>query len=149
MINSNTWQIYTDGGARGNPGPAAAGIIIYSPNKEILKKGVYLGKTTNNSAEYQAVILALEKLKKIIGSKESKEAEIEIRSDSELLVKQLNHQYKVKNENIVPYFIRLWNLTTDFKKIKFIHIPREKNKLADQMVNQTLDEKLSKISFNI
>ena len=141
MINHNIWQIHTDGGARGNPGPAAAGIVIQSPNKEIFKKGIYLGETTNNSAEYQAAILALENLKKIAGgAKKSKEIEAEIYSDSELLVKQLNHQYKIKNENIVPYFIKLWNLTIDFKEVKFIHIPREENKLADQLVNQILDQ---------
>jgi len=140
-MSNDKWQIYIDGGARGNPGPAAAGVVIYSPQGSIIKQsGKYLGKTTNNLAEYQGAILGLTELRNLIGRAKAKKIIVRIKSDSELLVKQINHQYKIKNENLIPYFIKLWNLILDFKEVNFIHIPRSENKLADQMVNKTLNE---------
>ena len=140
-MSNDKWQIYIDGGARGNPGPAAAGVVIYSPQGSIIKQsGKYLGKTTNNLAEYQGAILGLTELRNLIGRAKAKKIIVRIKSDSELLVKQINHQYKIKNENLTPYFIKLWNLILDFKEVNFIHIPRSENKLADQMVNKTLNE---------
>jgi len=141
-MSNDEWQIYIDGGARGNPGPAAAGVVIYSPQGSIVKQsGKYLGKTTNNLAEYQGAILGLIELRNLIGRAKAKKVIVQIKSDSELLVKQINHQYKIKNENLIPYFIKLWNLMLDFKEVNFIHIPRSENKLADQMVNETLNER--------
>ena len=141
-MSNDKWQIYIDGGARGNPGPAAAGVVIYSPQGSIIKQsGKYLGKTTNNLAEYQGAILGLTELRNLIGRAKAKKIIVRIKSDSELLVKQINHQYKIKNENLIPYFIKLWNLMLDFKEVNFIHIPRSENKLADQMVNETLNER--------
>ena len=133
--------IYTDGGSRGNPGPAAAGVMFCNEKgKSIKEYSEYLGdELTNNEAEYKAVIFALKKFKAVFGKKLAKNSEVEIRSDSELLVKQLNAQYKILNENIQPLFLEIWNLKFDFKKLKFKRIPREKNKQADKLANEALD----------
>ena len=135
--------IYTDGGSRGNPGPAAAGVMFCNEKGQSIKEySEYLGdKLTNNEAEYKAVIFALKKFKAVFGKKLAKNSEIEIKSDSELLVKQLNAQYKILNENIQPLFLEIWNLKFDFKKLKFKRIPREKNKQADRLANEALDAK--------
>ncbi len=133
--------IYTDGGSRGNPGPAGVGIVFCNEKKQIIRKySEYLGDNfTNNQAEYRAAIFALKKFKALFGKKLAKNSEVEIKSDSELLVKQLNSQYKVLDEKIQPLFLEVWNLKFDFKKIKFRLIPREKNKEADKLVNEILD----------
>lgn len=135
--------IYTDGGARGNPGPAAAGAVFVNEKKQPFKKlSQYLGdKMTNNEAEYHAVIFALKKFKQLFGKKVAKTSTITLKSDSELLVKQLKGKYKIKEPNIQDLFIQLWNLTLDFEKVKFRHVPREKNKGADFLVNEALDNK--------
>ncbi len=133
---------YTDGGARGNPGPAAGGAVIKNEKEEIiLKTSKYLGETTNNVAEYEALILALQKAKGIFKARKIKSKNLECYLDSELVVKQLNHEYKIKDENMQKLFIKVWNLTLDFDGVKFTHIPREENKLADEMVNKELDER--------
>jgi ribonuclease HI len=139
--------IYVDGGARGNPGPAAIGVLFCNEKGICFKKfSEYLGKMTNNEAEYRAAIFALKKFKALFGKKLAKETEIEIRSDSELLVNQMKGKYKVLEENLQPLFLELWNLRLDFKKVKFKLISRKKNKEADKLVNQTLDS-LSKPLF--
>ncbi len=125
--------IYIDGGARGNPGPAAVGVLI--GNKSYQER---IGNTTNNVAEYKAAVFALRKAKQFLG-KEKAKSEIEVRTDSELLYKQLNAKYKIKDKELQPLFIELWNLQQDFKKVKFIHIAREENRLADRLVNQALN----------
>ncbi|OIO64920.1 hypothetical protein AUJ30_01920 [Candidatus Wolfebacteria bacterium CG1_02_39_135] len=130
----NKMVIYTDGGARNNPGPAAIGVVI--GEKEYSK---FLGQATNNEAEYQAVIFALKKVKQLIGKGKSKSAEIEIKSDSELLISQLNGQYKIKEKNLVPFFIEIWNLKQNFGEVKFSQISREENKRADLLVNRELN----------
>ena len=131
MVNKIT--IYTDGGARGNPGPAGIGVVLESDGqKHLFKK--YIGETTNNQAEYQAVILGLEKAKEI-GAEE-----IDVFLDSELVQQQLTGQYKVKNKELAPLFVKVWNLCQSFKKVKYIHIYRADNKLADKLVNQAIDE---------
>jgi len=133
--------IYTDGGARNNPGPAAVGVVI-KKQEEILKKyNEFIGEATNNEAEYQAIIFALKKAKLLFGKKKTKEMEIELCSDSELAIKQLNHEYKIKESNLQPLFIKVWNLTLDFKQVNFKHVLRDKNKEADRLVNQALDAK--------
>lgn len=126
--------INTDGGSRGNPGKAAIGAVV--GGKEY---GEYIGKTTNNVAEYQAVIFALKKAKALLGSKKAEETDVELRADSELLVRQVNGEYKMKNEELQPLFIEVWNLRQDFKSVTFKHVPREENKDADRLVNQALD----------
>ena len=131
--------IYTDGGSRGNPGPAAIGAVIACQGQTIKKYGEYIGEATNNQAEYQAVIFALQKFKALFGKKLAKNTETELRSDSELLIKQLNGRYKILDEKIQPLFLKIWNLKFDFKKIRFKLISREKNKEADHLVNEALD----------
>ncbi|MBM3206242.1 MAG: ribonuclease HI family protein [Candidatus Staskawiczbacteria bacterium] len=133
--------IYTDGGSRGNPGKAAIGVIFCNEKGEVIKKfGEYLGDNlTNNEAEYQAVIFALKKFKSVFGKSIAKVSEVEVRSDSELLVNQMSGKYKIENENIQKFFIEIWNLMIDFQGVKFKAIPREKNKEADAMVNEALD----------
>ncbi len=132
--------IYTDGGSRGNPGPSAVGVVFCNEKGEIFKKySEYLGEATNNVAEYQAVIFALKKFKALFGKKLAESSEIELRSDSELLVRQLNGEYKILEQKIQHLFIAIWNLKIDFKKVKFTLISREKNKEADILVNDSLD----------
>lgn len=140
----NKITIHTDGGARGNPGPAAIGVVIDDP---ISKKeyGEYIGETTNNEAEYRAVIFALKKLKSLIGSTKCAESSVELLLDSELVVKQLNKEYKLKDKNIQNFFIEIWNLTFDFGGVSFSHILREENREADRIVNQVLDRETNKL----
>jgi len=132
--------IYTDGGSRGNPGPSAIGAVFCNEKGQIIKKySQFLGEATNNEAEYKGVILALEKFKALFGKKLAKNTEIEIRSDSELLIRQLNGEYKILEPNIQSLFLAIWNLKIDFKKVKFKLISRKKNKEADRLVNEVLD----------
>jgi len=133
----NKFIIYTDGASKGNPGPARIGVVICDEKERVLKEySKDIGNTTNNEAEYQAVIFALKKIKALYGKKTAKNAEIEIKSDSELLVSQLNRKYKILDPKIQKLFIQLWNLTIDFKKVAFTLIPREENKKADKLANQ-------------
>jgi ribonuclease HI len=140
-------NIYTDGGSRGNPGPAAIGIVIEGDTVGKKEYGEFIGITTNNEAEYQAVIFALKKLKQLIGSDNAEKAEITFYMDSELLMKQLNSEYKVKEENIQKLFLAVHNLKLDFGKVHFKHVFREKNTHADKLVNQVLDRESSKLDI--
>jgi ribonuclease HI len=132
--------IHTDGGARGNPGPAAIGIVIeftqnspdVAENKN-LKIGKYLGETTNNFAEYTALFEALTK------AHELKASQVECYLDSELVVKQLNGQYKVKDQNLQILWQKIKDLSKKFSQISFKHVPRAMNKEADKIVNEVLD----------
>src|SRR3989338_11453473 len=130
-------QIHTDGGARDNPGPSALGLVFGPP----ISKGYsqYLGKKTNNEAEYEAVIFALKKLKALVGKEKTKVLEVEIFMDSQLAVRQLSYEYKIESPNIVPLFVKIHNLRLEYKKVNFTHVPREKNKDADKLVNMELD----------
>jgi len=145
MPEESHYLIHTDGGARGNPGPAAIGVVIEGPEMSKKEYGEYIGHTTNNVAEYSAVIFALKKLKLLIGSSKSAQATVAVHTDSELLVKQLNGEYKVKEPAMQDLFIQIWNMRLDFKKVTFQHIPREKNHGADRMVNYTLDQEQDKL----
>jgi len=125
---------YIDGGSRGNPGPAAAGFLLKDEdNKIVAAKGFFLGETTNNIAEYTAIIKALEKAGKLAAKK------ITVFSDSELLVRQINGQYKVKNDNIRILFKQAVDLLNKFEDWHVQHITREKNSRADNLVNQALN----------
>ncbi len=130
--------IYTDGGSRGNPGPAGIGGVVYDREhlKEIDTVSKYIGVTTNNQAEYQALLATLEKAHKL-GAKE-----VDCYLDSELLVKQMRQEYKVRDINLQPLFVKVWNLSMNFKRISWHHVPREKNKRADQLVNEALDAQI-------
>lgn len=128
--------IFTDGGARGNPGPAGIGGVIYDENDEKLAEvSEYIGEATNNQAEYRALIVTLEKAKELGAT------EVECFLDSELVVKQLNLEYKVKNEGLAPLFLQAHNLTVQIGKVHFHAIPREQNKKADALVNRAIDRK--------
>lgn len=131
--------IHTDGGARGNPGPAAIGVVI-KINQKTVRYNLYLGTATNNEAEYQAVIFALQKAKLLLGKTKAKNTQLEINVDSELLYKQIRGEYKIKQEHLQKLFIEVWNLKQDFKQVNFRLIPRDLNKEADWLVNQALDE---------
>ena len=134
----STVVIYTDGGARGNPGPAGAGIVIVDGEK---KTGVkqYLGpRQTNNWAEYEAVIIALGRCleMQMLGR------DLEFRLDSQLVVEQLKGNWKIKEPGLKDQVARVQSLLKDFGTVTFTHIPREENKEADTLVNEALDEAL-------
>ena len=135
------FTLYTDGGARGNPGPAATGAVIYDASgAEVGHFSTYLGVATNNQAEYQALILGLGRLQKLIDD-EHKLGDIlvTVLMDSELIVRQLNGEYRVKNKDLKPLFTKAEELAKSFGRVIFRHIPREQNAVADALVNQTLD----------
>jgi ribonuclease HI len=126
--------IYTDGGARGNPGPAGIGAIIYDADGQLVAEvSQYLGVATNNQAEYKALLAGLEKAKELVAE------DLEFYLDSELVVKQLNREYKVKNKDLAPLFLTVHNLSLNFKKITYTHVPRERNKEADRLANEAMD----------
>lgn len=124
--------IHTDGGARGNPGPAGIGVALDYDKKHLTFKE-YIGAATNNQAEYQAVILGL------IKAKELGAQEVDVFLDSELVQQQLSGFYKVKNHDLGNLFVKVWNLQQSFKKVKFVHIRRSDNKEADKLVNEAID----------
>lgn len=135
--------INTDGGSRGNPGPAAIGVVFYDQNeKEIHHYQNCIGKATNNEAEYQAIIKALEILMQSKWFSENNIAEKEVicRLDSQLVVEQINGNYKIKQDHIKLLIAQLRQMILQMHlNISFIHIRREENKLADKLVNQALD----------
>ncbi len=133
--------MYTDGGARGNPGPAGAGAYIVGadgkPLKEISK---FLGHRSNNWAEYEAVIIGFEALKKLFGAQKLKSLHVEVKLDSELIARQLRGEYQIKEETLFPQYIKAHNfLVKDIPHVTFTHIPREKNKEADRLANEAMD----------
>lgn len=130
-------KVFTDGGSRGNPGPSASGFVILDMEDNILvDKGMYLGVTTNNQAEYTALKLALEECRKM------GVLEVEVYMDSLLVINQMKGIFKVKNRDLWPIHDAIKQLSKQFKKISFSHVPREFNKLADAAVNRALDEQL-------
>lgn len=134
--------VYTDGGARGNPGPAAIGVVVTDASGKVQKEvAETIGNSTNNFAEYNAVMVALQTVKQLFG-KATKDMAFEIRLDSELVKKQLNAEYQIKEPGLVPMFIEIHNLrVANFPHLTLTHIPREKNKEADRLVNEALDGK--------
>lgn len=134
--------IYTDGGSRGNPGPAGVGVVILGDNGKVLKEiSQYLGERTNNFAEYEAVISGLQTLKKLFNKEKLKEFYIEVKLDSQLVALQLSGEYQIKEETLFPQFIKIHNMQVkDFPKIKFTHIPRGENKQADRLANEAMDK---------
>jgi ribonuclease HI len=132
-----TVVMYSDGGSRGNPGPSALGVYIETLDKQF---GEFLGVKTNNEAEYMAIVAGLKKIRSLIGKEKAKKTAVECRMDSELAVRQLTHQYKVEKEHIQKLCFLVWNLTHDFAKVSFVHVPREQNTVADACANQAMDE---------
>lgn len=130
--------IFTDGGSRGNPGPAGAGAAIYKGEKEIGSVSKFLGTQTNNWAEYEALILALETTHRLLGSPVT--SLVTIKMDSELIVKQMKGEYKVKNPDMKVKHQRVKELILEsFPKIEFVHVRREYNKRADELANEAMD----------
>jgi len=126
-------EVYIDGAARGNPGPAGIGVVIKDGTKIVDEIGAYIGKATNNFAEYLALIRGLEEVL-VRGFKSAA-----FFSDSELLVKQLNGEYKVKHENLVPLHYHILTLVSRMKDFSITHVRREKNEHADRMANEGID----------
>lgn len=134
--------IYTDGGSRGNPGPAGIGVILTDDKGKVIKEyAEKIGRATNNEAEYEAVIFALQKAKLLFGKRKAKTMEVDIKMDSQFVAKQLNGKYKILDRKIEQLFLKTWNLKVDFGKVKFTYIPRNKNLEADRLVNQALGSK--------
>lgn len=130
-------RLFTDGAARGNPGPAGAGAVIINANGHIVAKvGKYLGETTNNVAEYTGLILGLKRAK-AMGLRE-----LDVFADSELVVKQLNGEYQVKADHLRPLFDEARALLKGFSEIEVRYIPREENAQADEMSNRAIDLRL-------
>ncbi|MFA5126454.1 MAG: ribonuclease HI family protein [Patescibacteria group bacterium] len=127
-------KLFTDGGARGNPGPAAIGAVLHIDGQSVVESSHYLGEATNNQAEYEAIIAGLK-----LAHKNQVDV-LECYLDSELVVKQMRQEYKVKDKDLQKLFVKAWNETLNFKKITWHHIPREKNKAADRLVNLALDK---------
>ena len=130
---------YTDGGARGNPGPAGIGVVLKTKKGETVGEwSKFLGITTNNQAEYKALILALEEAS-ALGVEE-----LECRLDSELVVKQLRGEYRVKHPDLKPLFTQVLSLLSHFKNVSFNYVPRDLNKEADHLANQAMNQEMNR-----
>ena len=128
--------IYTDGGARGNPGPAGAGIVIQD-GETVHEFKKYLGeRQTNNWAEYEAVAIALTEAKK----KNLNDRPVEVRMDSQLVVEQVSGNWKIKEPSLKTQAAKVKDLLADFPSHKFVYVPRAQNKEADRLVNEAIDE---------
>lgn len=131
---SKVFVLYTDGGARGNPGPAGAGALLLAPDgTEVEAISAYLGEQTNNQAEYRALLLGLQ------AAIDNDVQELDVRMDSELIVKQMKGEYKVKNHGMKILHDQAKLLVAKFDVVNFSHIPREQNSDADALVNQAID----------
>ncbi|MBI1833718.1 MAG: ribonuclease HI family protein [Candidatus Andersenbacteria bacterium] len=131
-------KLFTDGGARGNPGPAGIGYVLDIEGKDALERGEYIGETTNNQAEYKALIAGLT----LAQSEEV--SELHCFLDSELVVKQMNGQYRVKHVDMKPLHKEAKRIAADFTKITFAHVLRSKNEKADFLVNKAIDAAIGK-----
>lgn len=137
------YRLYCDGGARGNPGPAAAACVILRASgpaawQEVATLSRYLGKATNNQAEYQAVLLGLGHLAQLGGK--LKPSSIDCHLDSELVTRQLTGHYRVKHQDLKPLFWQVRELVVQLGNVQFLHVRRSSNQLADRLVNQALDQ---------
>lgn len=130
--------VWTDGGARGNPGPAGYGVVIKDESGQILAEiAEYLGETTNNQAEYWGLVTALEKVRVLAGGEV---VQVDVKMDSELIVKQMLGHYKIKNEGLKPLYWKIRELIVDLGgQVTFTHIPRRENKDADYLSNVAMD----------
>ncbi len=128
-------MVFSDGGARGNPGPAASSFVVFLDGKIVYKDSKFLGRATNNVAEYSAVVMALEWL-----GKNCKDSSVTFCLDSELVVRQLMGIYKIKDKKLIEQVMRIKNLQKKFNLgIKWVHVRRSQNKIADNLVNEKLD----------
>lgn len=130
-------RLYSDGAARGNPGLAGAGAVLVEPSGQVVDRiGKFLGKQTNNYAEYMGLLLGLRR------ARELSVREVEVFADSELMLRQLGGRYQVKSTSLRPLYEEALVLLNDFERVKFVHVPREMNRAADEMSNRAIDERL-------
>lgn len=132
---SGSWTLNSDGGARGNPGPAGAGIVLRDADGNLAARGgAFLGTTTNNIAEYQALLWGMRAARSLGASR------LVVRADSELVVRQLRGEYRVKNEGLKPLFCEAQALRRAFESVEFVHVRREENAEADELANLAMDQ---------
>lgn len=130
-------RVYSDGAARGNPGPSGAGAILVEPSGQVVDRlGKFLGVRTNNYAEYMGLLLGLRRARDLGVS------EVEVFADSELMIRQLGGRYQVKSPSLRPLYDEAVKLLNDFSRVKLVHVPREMNRAADEMSNRAIDERL-------
>jgi ribonuclease HI len=130
--------LHVDGASRGNPGPAATGVILMTPDGvEVLTVGEYIGETTNNVAEYRALIAALRRAPDYL--RKVAKPELEVRSDSELLIRQMKGEYRIKSPGLIPLAVEAQGLARKFARVAWRHIPREENDRADRLCNKALN----------
>jgi ribonuclease HI len=130
-------RVYSDGAARGNPGPSGAGAVLVEPSGQIVDRlGKYLGVRTNNYAEYMGLLLGLTR------ARELGVREVEVFTDSELMIRQLAGRYQVKSPSLRPLYQQALKLLNNFSRVKLVHVPREMNSAADEMSNRAIDERL-------
>lgn len=141
ILSFMRFTLYADGGSRGNPGPAGAGSVVFdTAGKRVVEVSDYLGVATNNIAEYEAVLRGLTKLRDTYPDGYFADADVLIRMDSQLVIRQLKGEYKVKHPNIVPRYLALKNLIArSFPRTSYEHVPREKNTDADALANEAMD----------
>jgi ribonuclease HI len=127
-------RLYTDGGARGNPGPAGIGGVIYNEEgRVVVEVSEYIGETTNNQAEYRALLATLGRAQALGAT------EVDCFLDSQLVVKQMNREYKIKDTGLAALAVKIHSLTVQIGRVRFHHVPREKNAVADRLVNRAID----------
>ncbi|MBF5044296.1 ribonuclease HI family protein [Aggregicoccus sp. 17bor-14] len=131
-------RVYSDGAARGNPGPSGAGAVVTDAGggTVLARVGKYLGRQTNNYAEYMGLIIGLKHAREL-GARE-----VDVYADSELMIRQLGGRYQVKSPTLRPLFDEAVRLLKGFAKVKLVHVPREQNALADEMSNRAIDERM-------
>ena len=135
MSGGDRFVIHTDGAARGNPGPAGAGAVLRRSGGELVEEACrFLGHATNNVAEYSALILGLER------AREHGACQVEIRADSELLVRQMSGEYKIKNAALKELAARAHEIAQSFTRVAYVHVRREQNRDADRLANRAIDE---------
>lgn len=134
------FTIHADGGSRGNPGPAGSGAMIRDHlGNSVASVSQFLGTRTNNFAEYEAVILAFQTLAKLVGEGKVTSTDVEVKMDSELVVKQMKGIYRVKHPMMKEQYARLLQASGAFKEVSFTHVPREQNSDADALANEAMD----------
>ena len=130
-------RLYSDGAARGNPGPAGAGAVLVEPSGQVVDRlGKFLGHQTNNYAEYQGLLLGLKR------ARELNVREVEVFADSELMIRQLGGRYQVKSPSLRPLYEEALKLLNEFERVKLVHVPREMNRAADEMSNKAIEERM-------
>lgn len=131
---SGVWAVHTDGGARGNPGPGGAGVVLRDPAGSVVYAGgAYLGEVTNNVAEYQALLWGM-RIARHAGARR-----LRVVCDSELVVRQMRGEYRVKSPALSPLFLQAQALRRGFDEVTFEHVAREQNTEADRLANEAMD----------